>query len=79
MIAIRLLQKKGALTHESLTGITQKYIDFLLKCTQKTGIPKEKSLDFLDTQAWESLCFMSDLDGLNGFADKIEKEYSSKF
>ena len=79
MIAIRLLQKKGALTHESLTGITQKHIDFLLKCTQKTGIPKEKSLDFLDTQAWESLCFMSDLDGLQGFADKIEKEYSSKF
>ena len=79
MIAIRLLQKKGALTHESLTGISQKHIDFLLKCTQKSGIPKEKSLDFLDTQAWEALCYMSDLDGLNGFADKIEKEYSSKF
>ena len=79
MIAIRLLQKKGALTHESLTGITQKHIDFLLKCPVKPGIPKEKSLDFLDTQSWEALCYMSDLDGLQGFSEKIEKEYSSKF
>ena len=53
------------------TGITQKHIDFLLKCTPKIDFPKEKSLDILDTQLWESLCFMSDLDGLNGFADKI--------
>ena len=79
MIAIRLLQKKGALTHESLEGITQKHIDFLLKCPTKPGITKEKSLDFLDNTQWEALCYLSDLDGLNGFSEKIEKEYSSKF
>ena len=79
MIAIRLLQKKGALTHESLQGITQKHIDFLLKCPQKTGVTKEKSVDFLENSQWESLCWLSDLDGLQGFSEKIEKEYSSKF
>ena len=79
MISIRLLQKKGALTHESLQGITQKHIDFLLKCPQKVGVTQEKSMDFLDANQWGSLCYLSDLDGLQGFSEKVEKEYSTKF
>ena len=79
MISLRLLQKKGALTHESLQGITQKHIDFLLKCPVKQGVTQEKAMDFLDSNQWGSLCYLSDLDGLQGFSEKIEKEYSSKF
>ena len=41
---------------------------------------QKKILDFLDTPPpQEGLCFMSDLDGLNGLSEKIEKEYSSMF
>lgn len=66
--------------HESLADISQKHIDFLLKCLTKSGINKDKNLlDYINKEQWEALCYLSDLEGLQGFAEKIEKEYSNKF
>ncbi|MCQ2815633.1 MAG: AAA family ATPase [archaeon] len=77
LISIRLLQK-NSLTHESLAGVGNKHIQFLLKCPGKSGTDNAfKGL--LPDNNWDSLVYMSDLEGLQGFAEKIEKEYNNKF
>lgn len=79
MISLRLLQKK-AITHEDVQGITKHHIDFLLKCPRKMDAPpKENSLNWMDDGMWMSLNYLSDLDGFQEFASKMEKEQSTKF
>ena len=77
LIALRLLQR-NALTHESLQGVGNKHIQFLLKCPGKGGLDNPFPSILADSN-WNSLCYLSELDGLQGFAEKVKSEYQNKF
>jgi dynein heavy chain len=79
MIALRLLQK-NAIEHEDCIGITQKHIDFLLKCPQDLNPPmKNNQFAFLDDVIWRSMNYLSTLENFNEFAMKMMNEQSTKF
>ena len=79
MISLRLLQK-NALNHEDCFGITQKHIDFLLKCPQDLNPPtKMSTFNFLDDSIWRSMNYLSTLDNFSEFALKMMVEQSTKF